>query len=123
MAGSITNNGYVYISINKKRYLAHKLAWLFVHKEWAMVDHINRIRHDNRIENLRKTTYQLNAANRNPVPNNTGFKGVYYRRGRYEVGIKINQRRIHLGVFDTLEEAHLAYIEAAETLFGEFANG
>ena len=56
------------------------------------------------------------------VPNNTGIKGVHFRNGRYHAGIKVNQKRIHLGVFDDLDDAADAYRLAALKYFGDFAN-
>lgn len=120
-AGSI-KNGYIYIGLDGNVYPAHVLAWFWVYNEWTMVDHEDRCRHHNWISNLRKSTYQSNAANRSLQYNNSGKKGVYERNGKYEVGIKVNQVRIYLGCFETLEEASKAYENAAKNYFGEFAN-
>lgn len=75
--------GYVQIKISGKLYHAHRLAWLYVYgympeKE---IDHINRIRDDNRIANLREATSQLNSLNTGIYKNNTsGSKGIYYNK-------------------------------------------
>lgn len=122
VAGSIGTNYYLKIQIDNIRYGGHTLAWLYVHGEWAMVDHENRVRYDNRISNLRRTTHQLNAANRDRIWNNSGAKGVYYKRGKYEAGIKVNQKRIYLGIYDNVDDAAEAYRQAALYYFGEFAN-
>ncbi|WP_054442372.1 HNH endonuclease signature motif containing protein, partial [Enterobacter cloacae] len=79
VAGHIDRLGYERITISGKIYLSHRLAWLYVHgylpeKE---IDHINRIRNDNRIANLREATSQLNSLNTGMYKNNTsGSKGI-----------------------------------------------
>ena len=58
IAGTLYPNCYRYVTINRKRYCEHRLAWLYVYGKWPedMVDHINGIKDDNRIENLREAT-------------------------------------------------------------------
>jgi len=86
-------------------------------------DHINGDRLDNRRENLRLCTPGQNMMNRKRPPNNTsGFKGVRPMKKRFQAYIKYKRKYIVLGSFDTPEEAHNAYVEAAKKLFGEFAN-
>lgn len=114
-------NGYVRIQLAGHRFGAHQLAWFYTHNTWIMIDHKDGNPSNNKIDNLRPTNYQLNAANRSTQTNNTGAKGVYYRNGKYEAGIKVNQKRIHLGVFSTLEEALDARGKAAIKYFGEYA--
>ncbi len=121
LVGTMDTNGYIKIMIDGRRYQAHKLAWFYVHGVWVMVDHADRKRWNNPIANLRKSTYQQNAANREQNSGNTSTKGVYFRAGFYEVGIKINQKRIYLGRYKTLEEAKQAYATSAIEHFGEFA--
>ena len=66
LAGSKDNRGYVKIQINKKDYTAHRLAWFYIYGEWPkqVIDHINRIKFDNRIENLRDVSVLENNKNR-----------------------------------------------------------
>ena len=123
LAGCHQDNGYIRISVGGCMFQAHRLAWFYVHGEYVMVDHKDRCRWHNEISNLRKTTYQMNAANRSYIGNNSGVKGVHAKRGKFEAGIKVDQKRIYLGIFNTLEEAQNAYIQAAKRYFGEFANG
>ena len=87
------------------------------------VDHINGNPPDNRKCNLRICTNAQNAFNQNVRSNNTiGFKGVNKTRsGRYRSYINKDYRQINLGVYDTAEEAALAYDEAAILLHGKFA--
>lgn len=89
------------------------------------VDHDNQIRTDNRRLNLRVCTEAQNQRNK-PLQKNstTGVKGVSFQKakGKYQAKITINGKRIHIGVFSSLEEAGRAYAEAANRLHGEFAN-
>src|SRR5687768_770720 len=80
-AGSIVK-GYRLISLGKQ-YSAHRLAWLYVYGEWPAgdLDHINCVRDDNRIANLREATDSQNNANRTLAPkNSSGFKGVCWNK-------------------------------------------
>jgi len=120
-AGSI-KNCYIYIQVKGHQYPAHVLAWFYVHGTWSLIDHKDNTRSNNALLNLRPTTHQLNAANRTFTGNNSGYKGVYRKGSKFEVGIKVNQRRIYLGLFNSAEEASEAYEQAAKKYFGEFAN-
>lgn len=88
------------------------------------VDHINGNGLDCRRENLRLASQQQNVRNQMRLPRNTsGFKGVYWDkpRKRWRSYIVVDKRQIHLGRFETAEEAAQAYDKAARRLFGEFA--
>lgn len=121
VAGSATWNGYVGIKINGKRYLAHRLAWLYVHGVWTenQLDHINRIRNDNRLENIREVTNQQNHFNVTTQSNNTsGHTGVSWsaQHKKWQAYIMVNQKQNHLGHFASLEEAAEAYQKAKAVL-------
>ena len=92
IAGSLQDNGYVHILIHRRGYSAHRLAWLYVHGEWPpeQIDHINRIRHDNRLANLRLATRFENAQNTSLRKNNlSGVRGVswYKKSNRWIVRV------------------------------------
>lgn len=91
----------------------------------TMIDHANRDKTDNRIENIRVCSNVQNVANRGRNRNNkTGFKGVFVSKpGKFTAQIMHNYKARHIGYFKTAEEAHAAYLEAARELFGEFASG
>ena len=121
VAGSVSGNGYLQISVQSRLYHAHRLAWLYVYGEWPkdQIDHINRIRTDNRIANLREVTHKQNNQNKSKPSNNTsGYPGVYWYKqsSKWQAKIKHNQKSIHLGHFSILEEA-LSARKAAEKLY------
>lgn len=116
VAGSQDTHGYRQIKINKKLYLAHRLAWLYVHGSWPSkpLDHINGNRSDNRIENLREASVGQNNQNIKQArkDSQTGLVGISRRGNRFIARIWHKGQRICLGHHATAEEAHAAYIEA-----------
>ena len=116
---------YTMIGIDQTLYYGHRLAWLYVHGEWPSlhIDHINGDGRDNRIANLRCATRSENLCNK-PVrrDSTTGLKCVFPKRNKFYSQIVKNGRTWNLGSFDTPEQAHAAYCEAAHELHGEFAN-
>lgn len=117
------NIEYLRINIDYKYYYAHRLAWLYVNGSMPrLIDHINRNGLDNRIDNLRLADHTQNHINcKIYINNKTGFKGVCLdRRGKYRATIKNNKKQIHIGTFDTPEEAYAAYITHARKLYGDF---
>jgi HNH endonuclease/AP2 domain len=120
IAGGIKPSGYRVIWIGAN-YMAHRLAWLYVHGTWpdGQLDHINRARDDNRIANLRAVACTENIQNRGRQGNNaSGFKGVFRAKGnrRWTAQITANGKQMHLGTFASPEEAHAAYCAAASRL-------
>ena len=123
-AGSQRPDGYRYIKINGKNFYEHRLVWFFATGSWPKndIDHINGNKSDNRIDNLRECTKSENQWNVGPQKNNsTGFKGVVPVGDRYKANIFIHGERIHLGVFDTIEDAAKARKAADKKLQGKFA--
>lgn len=124
-AGTADSDGYYRTRIDGRRYKNHRLIYLFFTGNLPKIlDHINGIRTDNRIENLRKCTFSQNNMNVKRRKNNrSGYKGVFFKKEkkRYVAQIRINKTAIHLGCFDTAEEAALVYDKKAKELFGEFA--
>lgn len=126
IAGYLTNTGYRKISINNREYYEHRLAWIYVYGELPAqdIDHINEIKSDNRIANLRAATRSQNNINTaNGKGGFLGVKGVTYDRVnlKYRAKIAKDYRTIHLGRFESLDEAAAAYRAASESLFGEYA--
>ena len=125
IAGSKQRTGYLLIGINKKRYLSHRLAWLYVHGEFPLkdTDHINGVRDDNRIVNLREATRSENNFNVGVRKNNTsGFKGVCFNKemNKWRANAGLNGKKLHLGLFSTPELASQAYQAFAKVVHGDF---
>lgn len=125
------STGYLRIAIGGRSYKAHRVAWLLAHGEWPSehLDHVNGVKTDNRLSNLRPATHRQNKQNIGRQRNNSsGFKGVYLHtlskpeNPRWVARIKAGKKYRHLGCFSTAEEAAEAYRRAAEKLHGEFAN-
>ncbi|ATS39245.2 MULTISPECIES: HNH endonuclease [Xanthomonas] len=130
-AGAVTgcrnqHTGYVVIRFRRQLYLAHRLAWLFVHgvdPGELDVDHINGNQGDNRISNLRLATRRQNLLNsKRAVTNTTGFKGVVRRKcGKFMGCIRTECGFRYTKSFDTAEEAAVAYRAISKQVAGEFA--
>jgi HNH endonuclease/AP2 domain len=118
VAGSLDGGSYLNIHLDGRAYLAHRLAWLYVHGEWpvSQVDHINRIKTDNRFTNLRLATASQNAQNqrRDQRQGTSRLLGVSWNStaGRWASRITVQGRVKFLGSFDTEEDAHAAYLAA-----------
>lgn len=115
--GNPASGGYLRIRLDGFDYLAHRLVWFYVNGVWPAheIDHRNGMRDDNRIVNLREATCGENKQNRTVSKNNTsGFPGVTWkkRERKWVAQIGLNYKHIHLGRFDTADQAALAYIEA-----------
>ena len=110
VAGTKTYGGYVRITVNGKAYYAHRLAWYLAHGEFPkMIDHINRDKTDNRLENLRVVSRQDNNQN-------VSYKGYVHvkHRNRYVASIMVDGKRNYIGSYLTADEAHKAYITKKE---------
>lgn len=120
VVGTSSNDGYVYTKIDGKRYLVHRLIWFYVHRAWPCgpIDHVNGIRYDNRITNLRDVPHQVNSQNLRAAKshNRVGILGVEKKHKRFNARIAHNGKTYCLGTFDTPEEAHAAYVGAKKIL-------
>lgn len=120
-AGSYLTDGYRQLRICGKQYREHHIVWL-LHNDYLPkeLDHINCIRDDNRIENLRECTRNENMQNRKIATkrSKSGVLGVTEVSGRFAACIRRDGVRKHLGTFDTPDEAGMAYI-AAKTAYEE----
>lgn len=116
VAGTVGEAGYRQLTIDRKQFKAHCLAWLYVHGVWPEndVDHIDHNRDNNAIRNLRDVTRTVNNQNivRPQTRNKTQLLGVYPHRKRWGARIAVDGKRIFLGVHDTPELAHQVYLAA-----------
>ena len=118
-AGAFDADGYLIVSFKTVTYKVHRIAYFLGTGDdpgHLTVDHKNCNRSDNRLVNLR-------LASRLQQMRNRKAKGYTWdkARGKWSASIGVNRKRIHLGRFDTKEEAAAAYQEAATAYFGEFA--
>jgi hypothetical protein len=123
-AGTLSGYGYTIIFIDRVRYRAARLAWFYMKGEWPthVIDHENLIRSDDRWENLRPATISQNGGNSRVRSRNLcGLKGVTAHRNKWVARIMRDGKALHLGLFETAEEAHRAYAAKAAELFGDFA--
>lgn len=124
IAGHVLKNGYRSMRIDNQRFYAHRLTWFYMFKEWPnnQIDHINMLKDDNRISNLREANNSQNRMNRGPQKNNkSGLKGVFYYFGKWRASINLEKKKIHLGTFNSKMEAYNAYCKAAVHNYKEFA--
>lgn len=126
-AGNLHHAGYRRLMLDGRRYGEHQLVWLAETGRFPLhpIDHINGVRDDNRKANLRLATTKQNNENTSlRKDNESGCRGVSWRAQsqKWVAQIQHNKRKIHLGYFDTLEDAHRAYTQAATQLFTHYAN-
>lgn len=132
VAGNVGNRGYIQIRVNGNLYQAHRLVWLYVYGYFPegdkpFIDHINRNRVDNRIENLRACTNTENIRNTaGYAGSKTHSKGVEkLPSGRFRSRIKnpSTKKLENLGVYLNEEEASAVYEVKAREYYAEFYQG
>ena len=126
VVGSLMASGHVYVSVDYQKCYVHRVVWKMVHGEdpEVEIDHINGVKDDNRLSNLRLADRSQNAMNSRLQKNSTsGLKGVTFvkDRGNWLAQIKARGVYHYLGHHNTKQAAHEAYKRAAERLHGEFA--
>lgn len=126
--GSITKHGYRRGGLLGNMYFEHRLVWLYHYGEWPKgdLDHINGIRSDNRVENLREATRRNNNLNKGSIPNtSSNYKGVSYCKplNKWRAQYTFNCKTKHIGYFETEIEAAKAYDETVKDLHKEFFKG
>lgn len=126
-AGWSRNDGYVVIKIDGKKEYAHRIAWVFAHgsiDESLSIDHIDNNPANNAIVNLRVVDKQQNNMNRSRSPKNeSGVMGVFWAKhaNKWAAQIRHNRKSIHIGYFDSIEQARQARIKE-ETRLGFHIN-
>ncbi len=118
------NEGYLRC-LKPRKYLHQLVLERMGHFNIERTDHEDRNKLNNQRNNLRPSTVSQNAANSNLALHNTsGYKGVSWRpdRNKWRAFITVEYKFIHLGHYNTRQEAEAAYLEAAKQHFGEFAN-
>jgi len=122
VAGWPERSSYIRVMLSQKSYMAHRLAWYITHGKWPknQLDHINGVRGDNRISNLREANHSENQQNKHvpPSSNSSGILGVSYLKKdrRWRADIKVDGKSTALGTFGTAQQAREAYLEAKAKL-------
>lgn len=134
IAGYVATSGYVYMYVprvpghSRTCFRLHRVLWRLLKDKWPVdqLDHINGIKSDNRLLNLREATNGQNQVNSGaPFNNLLGLKGVTYmgpHRNPYRAQISYDRTTKNLGRYATPEEAHSAYLRAARNQHGEFVH-
>ena len=119
-AGSLRRDGYVYAMFDGHRAMAHQFAWLYVTGEWPTqeIDHMDGNKANNAFSNLRQVSRRANTENKRTAKrtSTTGLLGVVRHRDKFVAKIVHAGKRTHLGVFETPEDAHEAYVQAKRRL-------
>lgn len=115
VAGNMEPHGYLTIRLLRRKFYAHRLAWMYVTGRMPkeQIDHRNGARSDNRFSNLREATRHQNMYNR-PARGCSFDKS----RNKWQVKISVDDKTKHFGRFDTEEEARRAYINACAVTYG-----
>jgi len=122
VVGSTDKYGYLVVDVNRKKYRLHRLIWAIYYKQMPdkniYIDHINRIKNDNRIENLRLVSNQENMHNMSKKGGSSSFVGVCFEKkvNKWKASIGVNNKKKHLGHFDNEIDAANAYIKAKKEL-------
>lgn len=121
----LTCNGYYRVMIGRRPLMLHRVLWKMWHNsEPPIIDHINGDKSDNRKMNLREAPGNGNWRNCKPRGGSSKFKGVYLDRYGKKWGsrIKVNGKTIHLGTFESEEDAAREYDKASRKYHGEFSS-
>lgn len=127
IAGCQNDSGYILINIDSHSYRAHRLAWFYVHGVWPKhkMDHINNIKSDNRISNLREASNSENGWNVGmPSTNTSGIKGVCWDKQtkKWIAQCWVSGKHYKIGRFACIDDAARAVARFREENHGEFHN-
>lgn len=121
-AGRIQTGGYRQIKVGEKFLMEHRVIWAMTYGAWPrdQIDHINSVRDDNRLINLREATGSQNQQNHRRAHKHSasGLLGAHFhkREGNWRAVIRVDRKQKHLGRFASAELAHAAYMKAKATL-------
>ena len=123
VAGHVDSVGYRIVEVNNRAYACHRVVWLMHYGSWPkqFVDHINRDKADNRIENLRDVSNTINCRNHAlRKVNKSGHTGVHWHKAlsKWTAQINVGKTKKHLGVYEDLEDAVKARKDAEEKYWG-----
>lgn len=127
VVGCARRDGYLRVNLEGKTYYLHRMAFAFIHDRWptGFVDHKNGVTGDNRQVNLREANFAQNTHNQKKRSHNTsGVTGVHWHKiaKKWQSSIKVKNKRVYLGLFDSKDSAAEAMNLARKKLHGEFFN-
>ena len=110
IAGCTRSDGYVLLCMDRRMYLAHRVAWIYVYGVWPskFIDHIDRNPSNNRILNLRDVGQSENMQNQTTARNNTtGVLGVHFntKHQKYVASLMLGRKPVFCKYFASLEDA------------------
>lgn len=119
-------DGYFTCKMDDKSTRVHVVVFAMMHGRWpdGEIDHANGIKNDNRPENLREATRVQNMHNRPKQRNSvSGIRGVHWNKQckKWHAQIMVNRKVHYLGLYDDIEDARMAYVEASRKFLGEFS--
>ena len=123
-AGTPTSEGYLALQIDKKKMYAHRAIWMYVHGVWPSeeIDHINHVRNDNKLCNLRLANRLENSHNtRKHAKSLSGHKGVAWhsRNKKWQVQMRFCGKSYYVGQFSNLQDAVQARLQAETKLYAD----
>lgn len=126
LAGTINQDGYRRIKIDKKMYRSSRLVWLYMigemPKSYELIDHINDIRNDDRWNNLQIVNSSQNAIKKKtPITNSSGHRGVCRKNNKWYAQIWVDGKCKYLGYYEDIQEAAKAYNIASLKYHGKFS--
>jgi len=111
-AGCISVRGYIQVRMYKDKFMAHRIIWALHYGLWPKngIDHINGIKTDNRIENMREVTQFSNSKNAHKYPRREPWiaTGIIRRKSKFYAHAQVDNKSIHIGTFKCHTSAHLA---------------
>lgn len=121
-AGCVNSIGYVNMSIFGKKYSGHRLAWFYCFREWPVynIDHIDKNRSNNRLDNLRDVPQSLNIRNTQTKLGQSGRRGVYKSGNKWKAASEHYGKYVYLGTYDTIEEAGNTFDTYTEKQYENF---
>ena len=121
IANCLSFYGYIRIQVEEVRYPAHRLAWLYIYGYFPEndIDHIDRVKTNNRINNLREVSMSCNMRNTGNQKNNTsGVKGITFDKinNKWKARVKVNGKTKHLGRYKDFNDAVCARLAGEQCL-------
>ena len=119
-AGYVHKDGYEIVKVKGIKFRVHRIIYAYYNDSWPLIiDHKDRNKLNNSIDNLREASHLLNVINTEAVFNKHGYRGVQEHGGSYRANIRKAGKLYVSKVFSTPEEAHIEYLSMKDKLFGD----